>query len=1078
MRWAFAALLWIGCAYAYPPKATQQVPTVAFEGGTSFSYQFNGSSFTSNKADGVLRYSLASTDGAPLPAWASFTPASRTLAGIAPTARDLSYNWTLSAVDRDGEASSQTFLFVVSVACGANKYRHFRFRGRAADAFLYGSGWFGSGSFLVCDISWSDAGNPASSFPTADTAASVNISGTKAEGRGTDFHQAFQQVLTPPSLSTYACQGWLWGDAWQASAGSFAAVDLGFNGCRGWPAAVQMTSPVSFFWAYSFPSAFTIDVASTGLQPDVQSPTWQNLLTVEGFRPRDVGVAYHQLHDFGGRFGLQPPAYADLTLHILGQPPSIVGAFPVIQVQDGQPLQYSLPSGVIQLNKPYGQLSYSFGQQNGEALPSWLAVSSDGTLSGTPQLGQDASYRLSVTGTDSDGDSNTTTVQLVVQAPCPAGSFRHFRVRGLPQTQLPYGTGWFGSGKFLACSVVWQSKQGVLFPEPMTVGVNISGSTQESQQPSYQRAFREQTFPLTWYNTIYPCNQEGDAWQVTDGGFAAIDLGLSGCQEWPKSLRMTSEGLTAVMKVNTDMDTFIFLDTDALFEQQSRICCANISAQLVTDAGLQQLPDWLSLQYGLFDSLLDTSVTHYYQRLTANYTLRLLVRVPCPAGRYRHFRVRGLDADPPYGTGWFNSNGFYVCAAAWQSADIFPALGSAPVNVSGSVTDLKRPDYNRAFSQLLQQPGQRVTGLRPPCGAGDAWKVTPAGFTAIDTGIAGCRAWPSALYLAGPISHFWGWSLPPSFTADASGAALQPAPESSAWQNLISVRNFTPTFTVEALNELARFGVSSSYAHTFPIEPPAAVTDAPPTTVQPIASVLIEIGMPTDYLINTSDTFRPSGKLCCPELSLSIVGFESSFPAPAPAAAELPSGSAMQPYGNAPPPPPPSNSSPAAPGSIGGTMGMYAAPADAPGSAPSYYGADTLGLYGSQRPGSYGSHPGGRRQTLLALGPNNWNGWYSIINIVNISKEIPVSAIGQYTVRLTATNPGSTAASYVDFGMSIVDYYQCTISLRLSDIATSKLTAGQQAIFQRAGQNHLVGQTGLQLRRLLHSSQHTATVQQ
>ena len=81
--------------------------------------------------------------------------------------------------------------------------------------------------------------------------------------------------------------------------------------------------------------------------------------------------------------------------------------------------------------------------------------------------------------------------------------------------------------------------------------------------------------------------------------------------------------------------------------------------------------------------------------------------------------------------------------------------------------------------------------------------------------------------------------------------------------------------------------------------------------------------------------------------------------------------------------------------------------------------------------------------------------WYTIINVVNVSKEVPVNAIGEYTVRLTATNPGSTAASYVDFGMSIVDYYQCTVTLRLSHISASKLTASQQAIIQHAVSNAL-----------------------
>ena len=185
-----------------------------------------------------------------------------------------------------------------------------------------------------------------------------------------------------------------------------------------------------------------------------------------------------------------------------------------------------------------------------------------------------------------------------------------------------------------------------------------------------------------------------------------------------------------------------------------------------------------------------------------------------------------------------------------------------------------------------------------PCGWGSmllCWsQVFPGGFAAVDTGIAGCQSWPSALYLASPISNYGCWSLPPAFTADASGAALQPAPDSSGWENLITVQDFVPTFAADAFHELSKDYAQGSYSHIFPIQPRAAVSKGPPVPSLPIANILIEIGMPADYLINTSDTFRPSGKLCCPEISLSIVAYDSSFPAPAPIGSEQQSGLSQQ----------------------------------------------------------------------------------------------------------------------------------------------------------------------------------------
>lgn len=59
------------------------------------------------------------------------------------------------------------------------------------------------------------------------------------------------------------------------------------------------------------------------------------------------------------------PAHVDVQLYIIGEGPTVVGSFPLLEVADGQPLLFSLPGDVIQLNKPYGQLSYTAEQQGG-----------------------------------------------------------------------------------------------------------------------------------------------------------------------------------------------------------------------------------------------------------------------------------------------------------------------------------------------------------------------------------------------------------------------------------------------------------------------------------------------------------------------------------------------------------------------------------------------------------------------------------------------------------------------------------------------------------------------------------------
>ncbi len=123
------------------------------------------------------------------------------------------------------------------------------------------------------------------------------------------------------------------------------------------------------------------------------------------------------------------PAHVDVQLYIIGEGPTVVSSFPLLEVADGQPLLFSLPGDVIQLNKPYGQLSYTAEQQGGLPLPAWLSFGESGTLSGTPTEGNDRTLNLTVTATDADGAHNSTFLLLYVKAPCPAGLFRHFRLQ-------------------------------------------------------------------------------------------------------------------------------------------------------------------------------------------------------------------------------------------------------------------------------------------------------------------------------------------------------------------------------------------------------------------------------------------------------------------------------------------------------------------------------------------------------------------------------------------------------------------------------------------------------------------------
>ena len=200
---------------AYPPVIIQTISNIQVQGGSNFTYQLEDKIFRSNKANATLYYGLISSDGAPLPGWLSFDSANRILSGTSPSLADMQYSWRLTAADRDGEVSSQGFLFLIAIPCSSGLYRHFRLKVAAA----------APGESAICSTKWITAQPTSTSFPV--TAAGTVASATEAAfnitagssspiyDMGANAHQpikAFQQLLD----SHATCDAWP-GDSWIVS---------------------------------------------------------------------------------------------------------------------------------------------------------------------------------------------------------------------------------------------------------------------------------------------------------------------------------------------------------------------------------------------------------------------------------------------------------------------------------------------------------------------------------------------------------------------------------------------------------------------------------------------------------------------------------------------------------------------------------------------------------------------------------------------------------------------------------------------------------------------------------------------
>ena len=159
---------------------------------------------------------------------------------------------------------------------------------------------------------------------------------------------------------------------------------------------------------------------------------------------------------------LQSPQVKDLRLTVVGAGPTVIGTFPIVVIEDGKHYDYALPGGIFQLNKPYGQLTYSAAQQGDQPLAAWLAFNSSafGRMSGTPFLHQDSMYNVTITATDTDGAHISTFMLLYVRAPCPAGRYRHFRLQLSDQND----PNWYKQNSWdmsvsAICSIIWTSGQ-------------------------------------------------------------------------------------------------------------------------------------------------------------------------------------------------------------------------------------------------------------------------------------------------------------------------------------------------------------------------------------------------------------------------------------------------------------------------------------------------------------------------------------------------------------------------------------------------------------------------------------------
>ena len=187
------------------------------------------------------------------------------------------------------------------------------------------------------------------------------------------------------------------------------------------------------------------------------------------------------------------PQVADLVLNVVGAAPTVINDIPVVEIEDGQPLSFTIPDRTFRVNIAAPGLLYQASltgtDQTQASLPSWLTFDAGGILSGTPRLGKDAYYSLTITAVDTSGASNSTVLDLYVRAKCPAGLHRHFRMRLSPTNDdgryqlAPPNSNHAGLKRSAVCSVniadaIRPADDGYAFTSLNTSGTSYVGSGQ------------------------------------------------------------------------------------------------------------------------------------------------------------------------------------------------------------------------------------------------------------------------------------------------------------------------------------------------------------------------------------------------------------------------------------------------------------------------------------------------------------------------------------------------------------------------------------------------------------------------
>ncbi|MEJ1241371.1 putative Ig domain-containing protein [Chryseolinea sp. T2] len=369
-----------------PPIVSNAIPDQTTSANASFNFTFAANTFSDPDAGATLSYVAALSPSGSLPAWLTFTPATRTFSGTPGPGDVGTIQIQVTAFDGiAGGTVSDVFALTVNPGAGLTLYRAININGAALT--IDGNNWE------------TGIGAPNLSFTnsTAFSNQSVTLVPTTDANRATMIRSS------------------VWGSNWTTTIG-------------GVPAGTYQIA--LYVWEDNNPETFTISLEGAVVQSNYNSGstgTWRRL----GPYQATINDGTVSLGFTGGAANLSGVEVWRVGAPTGNQQPVVANPIADQNTNAGTLFNFAFPTNTFTDPDIGSVLSYSASLSPSGSLPSWLSFTpGTRTFSGTPAAADAGTLQIQVTASDGAGGSVSDVFSLTINPPAATTLYRAINLNG------------------------------------------------------------------------------------------------------------------------------------------------------------------------------------------------------------------------------------------------------------------------------------------------------------------------------------------------------------------------------------------------------------------------------------------------------------------------------------------------------------------------------------------------------------------------------------------------------------------------------------------------------------------------